>query len=327
MSDIKDQKKSDIKKVITPSSKYKYENLALEGGSSKGYAYCGAIKKLNDLGILQNLKRFSGSSIGALFASLLACNFTADEIYDMKDKFKFTNPGTCWIIKLYNIINRFGLYSTDDIKKNIMEILSARVDPEITLKDLFLKTDKDLVIVSCNANRKTPIYLHHQSYPDVKLIDAIIASITVPILFKPNKYNFEGTMDYYIDGGTVDNYPIWVFNDLKKLEDGKIYKINPKSKVPPTTLGLKLLCCTEENDPIVYSTRKEINNLNTYILSIIDTLCLQIERADITKSYIEQTIPIHTPYIKITNLCLSQKQKDELVFIGGSSVGKYFSKD
>ena len=57
-----------------------YKNLVFEGGGVRGYAYKGVIEELNNIGILKNFTRFAGTSIGALFAALLAVGFTSYEI-------------------------------------------------------------------------------------------------------------------------------------------------------------------------------------------------------------------------------------------------------
>ena len=46
--------------------------------------------------------------------------------------------------------------------------------------------------------------------------------------------------------GLLENYPIWVFNDIDKLNQGKIDEIDKNSEIPSTTLGLKLLCNNEK---------------------------------------------------------------------------------
>ncbi|EJR74746.1 hypothetical protein IK7_05534 [Bacillus cereus VD156] len=48
-----------------------FRNLVFEGGGVKGRAYIGAIRALNEEGILPEIKRFGRTSTGAITALLL----------------------------------------------------------------------------------------------------------------------------------------------------------------------------------------------------------------------------------------------------------------
>ena len=61
---------------------YPFENLVFEGGGVKGLAFCGALKVLEERGIITDVKGLAGSSAGAITAGLLACGYTSDEILD-----------------------------------------------------------------------------------------------------------------------------------------------------------------------------------------------------------------------------------------------------
>ena len=62
-------------------------------------AYCGSVKRIEELGILHKIKRFAGSSAGAIVAAVLAIGYTADELTEIMyiDFDKFTG-------NKYNII-------------------------------------------------------------------------------------------------------------------------------------------------------------------------------------------------------------------------------
>lgn len=304
---------------------YKFENLVIEGGGSRGFAYIGAILKLEEMGLLKNFKRFSGSSVGSLFAVLLCIGYSATELLDLSQNLDLTMPGKCGCSKLYSIWNNMGVYPLLKFEKIIRNILKRKVDPDITLSDLYKKTKKDLVIVVTNLNKKCGIYLHYINFPTVKLIDALLSSISVPAVFQPRKMRYTGTYDYYIDGGIVDNYPIWVFNDLDKLKHGKIDEIDKESEIPTTTLGLKLLSGGEKNNMTVFDGRIEIEDIQTYLSQVINTLMLQIERSDITPSYVKQTIPINIQDMSFIKFDLNPEQINALIECGKRDVFKYFN--
>ena len=63
-----------------------YENLIFEGGGVLSFSYFGAIIELERIGMLRKFKRFAGTSVGAIFAALLAADFTALEILRLQKK-------------------------------------------------------------------------------------------------------------------------------------------------------------------------------------------------------------------------------------------------
>jgi predicted acylesterase/phospholipase RssA len=66
------------------------ENLVCEGGGVKGLVYAGALKVMEENGVLQNIKRVAGSSAGGIVSLLLAVGYSPSEIESvMKDEVDF----------------------------------------------------------------------------------------------------------------------------------------------------------------------------------------------------------------------------------------------
>lgn len=60
-----------------------YDTLLLEGGCVKGVAYAGAAHALEEAGALGSIRRFAGSSAGAMAAALLAAGVSASELSEI----------------------------------------------------------------------------------------------------------------------------------------------------------------------------------------------------------------------------------------------------
>ena len=58
-----------------------YENLVFKGGGAKGAIYPGAIRALEEAGIMPYIKRFAGASAGAVTAALLAIGLDAAALH------------------------------------------------------------------------------------------------------------------------------------------------------------------------------------------------------------------------------------------------------
>ena len=59
---------------------FKYTCL-FGGGAIRGVSYIGAVKALEELGIIPD--RLAGSSVGSIFAALLAVGYNAEELKDI----------------------------------------------------------------------------------------------------------------------------------------------------------------------------------------------------------------------------------------------------
>lgn len=74
-----------------------FKNLVFEGGGVKGIAYGGALKVLQEMGILGNIERVGGTSAGALNATLLALGYSVQDVSDIiaqTDFSKFADGGS-----------------------------------------------------------------------------------------------------------------------------------------------------------------------------------------------------------------------------------------
>ena len=311
-----------------------YENICFEGGGIHGYAYCGAIKALEELGLLSQFKRFSGASVGALVATMLSCGFTFKEISTIPDVFlpaleKITSQRSCGCGCAINpgaltgLLTEYGMYEMTLLEKVIAKLLGQRVSLDVTLAVHHQIFKMELVIVACSLNRKTPVFFHHATYPNVTLKDALLASMAVPLFFKPRKIFFNRHMDYFVDGGLVQNYPLWVFNDLDLLYNGNIEAI-PKHEINSNTLGLKLYSPGEAHNYNVQTQRKSITNILQFVKEVINTIHVQLERNQVSSSYLQQTIPIEVPQIHFLDFQPERELVDILVKSGETAVFAYF---
>lgn len=302
----------------------KYENLVFEGCGILGFAYCGVISELEKQGMLQNFKRFAGTSAGAIFAALLSANFTSDEVMKIHKIMFFDNLSTKYdLSSVFNISKNYGINSSSSIRKHINVILNTKFNQDVTMSELFKKTGKELVLVSCCLNREKPIYFHHATFPNVKVIDAIIASLSVPLFFHPLPLTVFETEDYFVDGGVVDNYPIWIFNNIEALYQGELSNLN-KEQINPLTLGLKLLGASNISQNY---NRKPVESVFNFITQLINTMISQSNISSFSPSWIQQTILIPTGSIYFLNIDINNEKIEELLKHGTDAIQKHFKKE
>lgn len=181
------------------------DTLVLSGGSLKGMAQLGALHKMDEMGILDNITTFAGSSIGSVVATMTAIGFKPNDMFTF-----FTKVDIRKTLKAdyKNLINNLGL---DDGKRFVLVIRkffkAANMDPDITFSEMYKITRKHVIITGVCVDEKKVYYFDHLTEPNMKVINALRISISIPIIFTPRKHKSK----VFIDGGFIDNYPIHMF--------------------------------------------------------------------------------------------------------------------
>lgn len=166
--------------------------MVLSGGGTKGVAHAGALKFLNEKGIEPTL--LACCSAGSIVGALYAVGKSPQEIKDFFKSVYFFN----W---KHFTFNQPGLVSS--------KIFRVYLDPifgDMKIGDL----DKEVRIVATElVSGKQKIFDQ-----DFKIIDAIIASCSVPGITTPYILGDE----IYSDGGVLNNFPADIIKeDCEKM--------------------------------------------------------------------------------------------------------------
>lgn len=182
-----------------------YDALALSAGGSLGVMYAGALKVLQDLGVLQKIKIFAGTSVGALVACCLALGYTAEELLPYFTDLSLSSlrsPDDA-MQTILNCWYSLGMYSTDHAATFLRTRVRKKAELEnLTFQQLYDIFGTELHIATCNVTLGTTVYFSKYQTPDAPIIDAVCMSICVPIVFQPITYKKE----LYIDGATFGHY-------------------------------------------------------------------------------------------------------------------------
>jgi len=189
------------------------ENIVFSGAGIRIYSFLGFIKALNEFDLLSNIKSIIGTSSGSLIATLCVLNFKYNEIEEIVLKINTSNLKN---INTENIMSFFNDYGVDDgsnFSRIIRIIFQHKFNNEnITFKELHEKTHKNLIITATCVNTMEIEYFDHEKTPDIPVVNALLMSIAIPIIFKPVKLGEK----YYVDGGLIKHYPIDYFKDSKE---------------------------------------------------------------------------------------------------------------
>lgn len=166
--------------------------MVLSGGGVRGFAHLGLLKYLDELGI--KVHAISGVSAGAIAGSLYAAGYKPDAIFEIMKKSKyFSYTGFS--------LTKEGLFPMEPMKKTLHKLI-----PD----DSFEKLKTKFFVTATDFTNDTAV-----TFSKGKLIETVIASASVPVIFEPVRIN--GSI--YFDGGLLNNLPV---EPLKKICDNTI---------------------------------------------------------------------------------------------------------
>lgn len=185
------------------------KHLVLSGGAYKGIYGISILRELFESGFLINdeLENIYAASIGTVIGVLICLKNDFKDIEDyfvnrpwgkVKDKLLAKSSLTD-IYSKKGFLNKsiFELFINSFIKINNLK-------KDITLKELYEYSKITLHIHSVKLNEYKLVKINHMTHPELKVIDAIYMSSSIPIVFQPHFY--EGS--YYIDSGFLNSYPV-----------------------------------------------------------------------------------------------------------------------
>lgn len=233
------------------------KNLVLSGGSMKGLAYIGMIKCIEEYKLVDNIENYIGTSIGACVCFCLLIGYKYEELYDVFINLDINKARNIQIDNILNFGNTYGLDNGEKIVKILKILLKKKLQvSSINFSELYEKTKKNITIVGSCLNTTSIEYFNLKNTPHMDIIDALRISISIPLFFTPVVYNNK----YYVDGALTNNYPIELcINNNKE------------------TLGVVLTSKTYN-----YT---EINSIDNYLISIINTNFVHIDKEKIKKYY------------------------------------------
>lgn len=191
-----------------PSQQFKI-GLALSGGGAKGFAHAGAIKALEEQQIYPDI--ISGTSAGAIVGSLYADGFNPHEIIELFNHtsfYKFASFAR----------SKTGLFKIDNFRKAMEEKLKAKRFEELSIPLYVNATDM--------------IHGKNVYFSSGSLLDKVIASCSLPIIFEP--VLIDGI--HYSDGGLLCNFPVEILRHRCKYLIG--INVGPVDVDPEEHLNL-----------------------------------------------------------------------------------------
>jgi NTE family protein len=287
----------------------KYKNFVFQGGGIRGIAYGGSIRYLEKHNLLKQVKRFAGSSAGAIVAAGLAVGYSGSEIIQLlhETDFKKFEKGSWGIFgEIYRFITKFGLYSGDAFEEWFKKVLEKKTgNSEITFLELYNQFNKELVITGTNLSKKITEYYYYKRTPNMPIYKAVRISMSYPGFFECVKRGNETLAD----GGLLNNYPIWVF-DGKFIGDPHV---TDEDVSKSETFGFKLMTDNEKKDYKLYHDDESIEDPIQCVKAILNTMLIGLERSPIRPGYWDKTVCINTHNVSSMELNIPDETKQKLI--------------
>lgn len=150
--------------------------------------------------------------------------------------------------------------------------------PDITLADLFSKTNRDLSLVATNVTQQLLLILNHRTTPNLPVARAVRMSMSIPIVwqevtwnsvwgkYKPSeKVEIELTDSKIVDGGVLSNFPMNLIAEFSSSEKATMGKeLNAEFVNKAENLGLLIdESLPVPDQPESKSSKKLIDDLPT----------------------------------------------------------------
>jgi len=201
-------------------------DAVFSGGGVKAFAFVGVLSSLDDADF--KIERVAGTSAGAIIASLIAANYSTDEIIKVMEELEPKNlldppkltefiPFSKWLFLyfrlginkgdklenwLYELLAKKNVYTFNDIQEGYLKVV---------VSDLSLGK---LVVLPDDLER---LYgLNPRYFPISK---AVRMSAGFPYFFMPKKIPGKTNgKSIIVDGGLLSNFPLWLFSNGDKKD-------------------------------------------------------------------------------------------------------------
>lgn len=300
------------------------------GGAIRGVSYIGVIKAFEELGIIPNT--LAGSSVGSIFAALLAVGYTAEELKQVFLKVNF---------ELFKDISIgigpiFALSKGEVFLEWVRELIEKKFYGEkykkganraVTFKDI----DKNLVVITTDLSNFECKEFSKFETPDYEIASAIRISCCMPGLMKPIEYN----KMLLVDGDLQKSWPMWQLSKNLLLDDERIlefrlegYYENDNNISGIDYANAVYSCMTAMSTSFIknlYTKKDKFDYivLNTGDIVVVDFNINETKRNDLILAGYNQTMD----YFKNTLPIKKQALKDdyEIIFSHLEKIQKFIS--
>jgi NTE family protein len=272
------------------------------GGAIRGVSYAGALKALEEIGICPKI--IAGSSVGAVFASLLAVGYNANEIKEIFMQVNF---------ELFKDIH-FGFGRDFALSKGgiFLDWLKELIEKKYygdnyqkgeNLPVTFADLDKNFIVITTDLTNFKYKEFSKLETPEVEIAYAVRISSTMPGLMKPVEE--DGAL--LVDGDLQKSLPLWRLSKNLCPENGRILEFRLEGDYEG-----------KGNNALNF-----VNTIYSCVTSIASDFIIETYGQRDKFDYIK----INTGSVIIVDFNITKEKREKLAEIGYLQTIEYFNSD
>lgn len=254
----------------------------------------------------------------------IALGYTSEEIKNevFSTNFnQFNDGGVPFFGGMSRFKKYYGWYKGEKFTRWLEKLIEKKTqNADICFKDLRAKGFKDLYLTATCLNQQKLVILSLETYPNMKIKDAIRISMSIPLYFQAVFVDKNGGLvkrpkdkkglDIFVDGGIIGNYPIHIFDSF--VADS----LNRKQRIANNqTVGIRMdteAQINRDNQNQELEPQK-ISNLPDYISAFYIFIIENLNRQQLSEEDWKRTISVSSADISPRLKKLSTAQKATLM--------------
>ncbi len=227
------------------------KRLVFSGGGTRCLVFLPALRILQKQNRLTQVSEWWGTSAGALLATLYGITGSVERVSEIMETTTYSKFRDVSVVNMVNFTTTWGLddgHSMVDEITRVLELAKTGAS-SWTLADL-----SGLHIVVADLNIYETVVCSASSFPTLKLVDALRASMSLPFFYKPFRCPVNGHL--WIDGGLRAAFP-WNVLPPGKHKDALGFAFERPWIQGPSTLTQYLFSMMHFEDPKLIQEHKQ----------------------------------------------------------------------
>jgi len=320
--------------LLSIAQRPEIKNLVFEGAGMRGLAYAGVVAELESSGLIDEVEKVGGTSAGALTAVMISLGYTSVEIRQKLSETEFQKFNDGSFGGISRMKRNFGWFRGSKFTEWVANQLDEKTgNPDITLIELYEAGYIPVYLVTTCINQQELKVLSHETYPNMKVKDAVRASISIPLYFKAVFVDSEGNtyddyddgenLDILVDGGIIGNYPIFLFDSQMVINDLEFQRTPNRH-----TLGFRIDSEAQiKQDSVTRKiTSQEIDSFKNYVAALYNFTMESLNRNQMTNDDWLRTVSISSVGIGPMIKKFSKTDQNKLIESGQVSMRKYLDE-
>jgi len=233
------------------------KRLVFTGGGTRCLVFVDALLILESAGVLKSVNDYWGTSAGAFLATIMALTNSVSKMNECMRSTDYVKFRDVDINNLLSINKTWGLDNGHSLMKEIERILDL-IKPGS--KDLKMANIPNLTIIISDLTDHKLILCSAKTYPNLHVIEAIRASMSLPLFFRPYIYKENGHI--WVDGAVGANFPWMLLPTDKDREESLGFTFEHGNYDVPNTLSEYLFSVIHFQEPNKIHTLKSVYPMN-----------------------------------------------------------------